>query len=51
MSSTGGESVAAVETPRVSIVIPVYNAEKYVTDCLTSIQKQTVSGFEVHFKA
>lgn len=47
MSSTGGETVAAVETPRVSIVIPVYNAEKYVTDCLTSIQKQTVSDFEV----
>ena len=30
----------------VSIVIPVYNCEKYLRECLNSIQKQTMESFE-----
>ena len=30
-----------------SIIIPVYNVEKYLKDCLESIKKQTYSKFEV----
>ncbi|MBR6728324.1 MAG: glycosyltransferase, partial [Clostridia bacterium] len=31
----------------VSIVIPVYNVEQYLAECLDSILAQTVSDFEV----
>lgn len=30
-----------------SIIIPVYNAENYIADCLASIQRQTRDDFEV----
>lgn len=33
--------------PLVSIVVPVYNAEKYLTDCLCSLVNQTLRDFEV----
>lgn len=32
---------------KVSIVIPIYNAEKYLEKCLASIEKQTYEYFEV----
>ena len=34
-------------TPAVSVVIPLYNAEKYIGACLTSILNQTFQDFEV----
>ena len=34
-------------TPAVSVVIPLYNAEKYISACLTSILNQTFQDFEV----
>lgn len=34
-------------TPKVSIIIPVYNVEVYVRQCLESIEAQTYSDFEV----
>lgn len=34
--------------PRVSIVVPVYNAEKYIGNTLDSIRVQSFSDFEVH---
>jgi len=34
-------------TVKVSICIPTYNGEKYLTDCLKSILKQTYSNFEL----
>ena len=33
--------------PLISIIIPVYNAEKYLYDCLSSVQRQTFADFEV----
>ena len=33
--------------PAVSIVIPMYNAEKYIGECLDSILAQTFTDFEV----
>ena len=33
--------------PAVSVVIPMYNAEKYIGDCLESILNQTFTDFEV----
>lgn len=36
-----------MKAPKISIIIPVYNAEKYLRDCLVSIQNQTFTDFEV----
>lgn len=32
---------------KVSVIVPVYNVEKYLTQCLTSILKQNFDGMEV----
>lgn len=36
-------------TPLISIIIPVYNGEKYLQDCINSIERQTFSNYEVIF--
>ncbi len=33
--------------PKVSILLPVYNAEKYLSDCLKSLLNQTFHDFEI----
>lgn len=33
--------------PRVSIVVPIYNAEPYLDECLDSIEKQTENSVEI----
>ena len=33
--------------PKVSIVVAVYNVEKYVSKCIESILKQTFTDFEL----
>lgn len=33
--------------PKISIIIPVYNSEKYLSFCLESILKQTYKNFEI----
>ena len=33
--------------PKISVIIPVYNAEKYIEKCLRSLAKQTMQDFEV----
>ncbi|GAA2661611.1 glycosyltransferase family 2 protein [Paractinoplanes durhamensis] len=34
-------------TPRLSIVVPFYNVERYIADCLDSLARQTFGDFEV----
>ena len=34
-------------TPKVSVIIPVYNDEKYLAECLDSVTKQTLSDIEI----
>ena len=36
-----------VENPKVSVIIPVYNVEKYVRECLDSIVGQTLEEIEI----
>ena len=32
--------------PIISVIVPVYNVEKYIEKCLLSIQNQTFTDFE-----
>ena len=34
-------------TPLVSVIVPVYNAEKYLNRCIDSILSQTMTDFEL----
>lgn len=36
-----------VENPKVSVIIPVYNVEKYIRECLDSIVRQTLKDIEI----
>ena len=33
--------------PKISILIPVYNVEKYLRECLDSVLKQTLEDIEI----
>lgn len=33
--------------PKVSVIIPVYNVEKYLRECLDSVLNQTLSDIEI----
>ncbi len=32
---------------KISIIVPVYNTEKYLSECLNSLIAQTYSGIEI----
>lgn len=36
-----------ITNPKVSVIVPAYNVEKYIEDCLASLVKQTFKDFEV----
>lgn len=37
----------AVDEPKISVVVPVYNAERYLHRCVDSILAQTFTDFEL----
>lgn len=39
----GGKSM----NPKVSVIVPVYNAEQYITRCINSILDQTYQNMEI----
>lgn len=41
------KSAPAAESPQITVIVPLYNCEKYVAECLQSLQKQTFANFEV----
>ena len=34
-------------TPKVSVIVPVYNAERYISKCLDSLLKQTLKEIQI----
>lgn len=36
-----------MKTPIVSVIIPIYNAEPYIEQCLDSLLKQTFQNYEI----
>jgi glycosyltransferase involved in cell wall biosynthesis len=36
-----------LQTPKISVIIPIYNAEQYVGDCLDSITSQSLQDLEI----
>ena len=36
-----------MKTPKISIIVPVYNVEKYIRRCIDSILNQTFKDFEL----
>lgn len=41
------EEIQMEHTPSVSVIVPIYNAQRYIRRCLDSIRAQTFQNFEV----
>lgn len=41
------ENRIIMKNPLVSIIVPVYNVEKYISECIESIQKQTYENLQI----
>lgn len=44
---SGSEAESTVTTPLVSVIVPVFNGEKYLERCLDSLACQTFSNYEI----
>ena len=40
-------NVDKITSPKVSVIIPIFNGEKYLKECLQSIENQSVANWEV----
>ena len=38
-----------METPLISVIVPVYNLEKYIKECVISLLNQSFKDFELIF--
>lgn len=36
-----------MSSPTISVIIPIYNSERFLRDCLTSVQQQTFKDIEI----
>ena len=36
-----------MKTPKISIIIPIYNSEKFLKKCISSVINQTYSNLEI----
>lgn len=36
-----------IKSPKISVIVPVYNAENYIEKCLLSIKHQTLKNIEI----
>ena len=36
-----------INMKKISVIVPVYNVEKYIERCLNSLVKQTINGIEI----
>ncbi|MCI8968149.1 MAG: glycosyltransferase family 2 protein [Lachnospiraceae bacterium] len=36
-----------MDKAKVSVIIPIYNVEKYIAECVESVQKQTLKEIEI----
>ena len=43
------KSYESVKNPKITVILPVYNVEKYIEDCILSIINQTLTDIEVIF--
>lgn len=42
-----GSSIMKIEEPLISVIVPVYNGQSYLADCIDSIENQTYGNLEV----
>ena len=47
MQITTESSVASMNKPKISIIVPVYNTELYLRECIENILRQSFMNFEV----
>ena len=45
-TSTPSANISSPSVPKLFIIIPIYNVEKYLAECLDSVQAQTYPNFE-----
>ena len=47
MQKNGEKRNMGCEQPAISIIIPIYNTEKYIIRCVQSLQQQTIQNIEI----